>query len=76
VYIFYGNGVYMAPKRTGTVTSIRLDKKLADQAAKAYGVKTRTEAVHLALLEVVRLRDFKKLMKEYGGKLKFENYDK
>jgi Arc/MetJ family transcription regulator len=66
----------MAPKRTGTVTSIRLDTKLADEAAKAFGVRTRTEAVHLALQEAVRLKGFKKLMKEYGGKLEFANYDK
>jgi Arc/MetJ family transcription regulator len=57
-----------------TLTSIRLDTKLADEAVRALGVKSRTEAVHVALREVVRLKDFKKLMKEYGGKLKFENY--
>jgi len=57
-----------------TLTSIRLDTKLADEAVRALGVKSRTEAVHVTLREVVRLKDFKKLMKEYGGKLKFENY--
>jgi hypothetical protein len=30
----------------------------------------------MALREIVRLKDFKKLMKENGGKLKFENYDR
>ncbi len=57
------------------LTSIRLDKKLADEAAKALGVKTRTEAVHAALREVVALNRFKKLMHENSGKLKFEGYD-
>jgi Arc/MetJ family transcription regulator len=57
-----------------TLTSIRLDTKLADEAVRALGVKSRTEAVHVALKEIVRLKDFKRLMKEYGGKLKFENY--
>ena len=32
-----------------TMTSIRLDKDLADEAVKLLGVKTRTEAVHVAL---------------------------
>lgn len=59
-----------------TLTSIRLDTKLADEAVRALGVKSRTEAVHVALREIVRLKGFKKLMKDYGGKLKFENYDK
>lgn len=59
-----------------TLTSIRLDTKLADKAVRALGVKSRTEAVHVALKEIVRLKDFKKLMKDTGGKLKFENYDK
>jgi Arc/MetJ family transcription regulator len=54
------------------MTSIRLDTSLADEAAKALGVKSRTEAVHIALREVVALRRFKKLMKQYGGRLKFE----
>ena len=60
----------------GTLTSIRLDTKLADEAVRVLGVKSRTEAVHIALKEVVALRGFKKLMKNYSGKLKFENYDK
>ena len=59
-----------------TLTSIRLDTKLADEAVRVLGVKSRTEAVHVALREIVRLKGFKKLMKEYGGKLKFENYDR
>ena len=59
-----------------TLTSIRLDTKLADKAVRVLGVKSRTEAVHVALKEIVSLKDFKKLMKDSGGKLKFENFDK
>jgi Arc/MetJ family transcription regulator len=60
----------------GTLTSIRLDTKLADEAVRALGVKSRTEAVHIALKEIVRLKGFKKLMKENEGKLTFANFDK
>ncbi len=59
-----------------TLTSIRLDKKLADEVKRALGVKTRTEAVHRALEEIAEMNRFKKLMKKYEGKLKFENYEK
>jgi Arc/MetJ family transcription regulator len=59
----------------GTLTSIRLDKKLADKAARALGVKTRTEAVHRALEEVVKLQEFKDTMKKHAGKHKFEGAD-
>lgn len=55
----------------GTLTSIRLDTNLADKAAKVLGVKTRTEAVHLALREVIALKRFKDLMKKNAGKLRF-----
>ena len=48
----------------GTLTSIRLDTQLADEAAKVLRVKTCTEAVHVALREVVALRRFKNLMKK------------
>jgi Arc/MetJ family transcription regulator len=58
------------------ITSIRLNTKLADEAVRVLGVKTRTEAVHLALQEIVQLRSFKKLMKENEGKLAFANYEK
>ena len=57
-----------------TITSIRLDTKLADQAAKALGAKSRTEAIHIALREIVGLKKFKALMKKNEGKLKFEGY--
>jgi Arc/MetJ family transcription regulator len=58
-----------------TLTSIRLDTKLADEAVRALGVKSRTEAVHVALREIVALKRFKGLMKKYGGKGTFANYD-
>ena len=54
------------------MTSIRLDTELADEAAKVLGVKSRTEAVHIALREIVALRKFKDLMAKHGGKLRFE----
>ena len=41
------------------MTSIRLDTRLVDEAAKLLGVKTRTEAVHAALREIVALKCFK-----------------
>jgi Arc/MetJ family transcription regulator len=58
-----------------TLTSIRLDKKLADEVKVALGVKTRTEAVHKALEEIAALNRFKKLMAKTGGKLKFAGSD-
>jgi Arc/MetJ family transcription regulator len=57
-----------------TMTSIRLDTHLADEAKKVLGVKSRTEAVHLALREVVALRRFKDLMKKNAGKLSFAGH--
>jgi Arc/MetJ family transcription regulator len=57
-----------------TLTSIRLDTHLADEAAKVLGVKTRTEAVHTALKEVVALHRFKVLIRKNAGKLPFEGY--
>lgn len=68
--------IYRGGTRAGTLTSIRLDTKLADEAVRVLGVKTRIEAVHVALREIIALKGFKKLMKDYGGKLKFENFDK
>jgi len=58
------------------MTSIRLDTRLADKAAKTLGVKSRTEAVHIALREIVVLNEFKKLMTNHGGKLRFEGHGK
>jgi Arc/MetJ family transcription regulator len=59
----------------GTLTSIRLDTKLADEAVRALGVSSRTEAVHIALREVVALKRFKDLMEKYAGKLSFSGSD-
>jgi Arc/MetJ family transcription regulator len=58
-----------------TMTSIRLDTKLADEAKRLLGVKSRTEAVHIALRELVALKRFKALMKKYEGKLSFAGLD-
>lgn len=52
-------------------TSIKLDKRLVDEAAKLLGAKSRTEAVHLALREIVALERFKNLMRQYADKLSF-----
>ena len=57
-----------------TMTSIRLDTQLADEAAKVLGVKSRTEAVHSALREIVALKRFKKLMRKNAGKLSFAGH--
>jgi Arc/MetJ family transcription regulator len=54
------------------MTSIRLDTDLADEAVKVLGVKSRTEAVHVALKEVVALKRFKQLLAKNSGKLRFE----
>lgn len=56
------------------MTSIRLDTQLADEAVKILGVKSRTDAVHTALREIVALRRFKKLMKKNAGKLQFAGH--
>jgi Arc/MetJ family transcription regulator len=57
-----------------TMTSIRLDIRLADEAKKVLGVKSRTEAVHIALREIVALKRFKDLMKKNAGKLSFAGH--
>ncbi|MBI5075338.1 MAG: type II toxin-antitoxin system VapB family antitoxin [Nitrospirae bacterium] len=59
-------------KSSVRMTSIRLDTKLADDALKVLGAKSRTEAVHMALKEVVALKRFKALVLKQGGKLQFE----
>ncbi|MFL6312405.1 MAG: type II toxin-antitoxin system VapB family antitoxin [Terriglobales bacterium] len=53
------------------VITIRIDSRLADETARALGAKSRTDAVHMALREMVALRSFKKLMKKHASKLKF-----
>jgi Arc/MetJ family transcription regulator len=57
-----------------TMTSMRLDIRLANEAAKVLGVKSRTEAVHAALREIVAMRRFKNLMKKHAGKLSFAGH--
>ena len=57
------------------MTSIRLDTDLADEAVQVLGAKSRTEAVHVALREIVALKRFKDLMKKNAGKLKFSGSD-
>lgn len=57
-----------------TLTSIRLDTYLADEARKVLGVKSRTEAVHVALREIVALKRFKKTMRKHAGKLEFAGH--
>jgi Arc/MetJ family transcription regulator len=57
-----------------TLTSMRLDTHLADEAAKVLGVKSRTEAVHVALREIVALKRFKNLMRKHAGKLSFTGH--
>jgi Arc/MetJ family transcription regulator len=63
-------GNQMAVKRS----SIRLDTALADEAVKVLGAKSRTDAVDVALREIVALKRFKKLMKKHAGKLSFDGY--
>ena len=63
-------------KTSVKMTSIRLDTRLADDAVKALGARSRSEAVHMALQEVVALKKFKEIMSKYGGKLKFEAHGK
>jgi len=58
-----------------TMTSIRLDTDLADEAVKLLKAKSRTDAVHIALREIVGLKRFKKLMKKYEGKVSFAGYE-
>jgi Arc/MetJ family transcription regulator len=55
-----------------SMTSIRLDTALTDEAARILGVKSRTEAVHMALREIVALKKFNSLMATNAGKLLFE----
>jgi len=63
-------------KSSVKMTTIRLDMKLANEAAKTLGAKSRSEAVHMALKEIVALKRFKELMSASGGKLKFEAHGK
>ncbi len=56
------------------MTAIRLDTHLADEAVKVLGVKSRSEAFHVALREIVALRHFKVLVKKNAGRLSFADY--
>ncbi len=56
---------------TITLTTIRFDTDLADEAVKALKAKSRTNAVHIALREIVGLKRFKTLVKKNSGRLKF-----
>jgi Arc/MetJ family transcription regulator len=58
------------------MTSIRVNKRLVEEAAKVLGVKSRSEAVDAALREVVALKRFKMLMAKYAGKLDFAGHCK
>jgi len=62
------------PPMAVTMTSIRLDTDLADEAVKVLKAKSRTDAVHIALREIVALKRFKKLMKKYEGKATFQGH--
>lgn len=57
-----------------TLTSIRLDTHLADEAVRVLGAKSRTEAVHVALREIVAMKGFKLLMRKNAGKLSFAGH--
>jgi Arc/MetJ family transcription regulator len=54
-----------------TMTSIRLDTDLADEAVRVLRVKSRTDAIHTALREIIALQRFKELMTKNAGKLHF-----
>ena len=58
-----------------TLTSIRLDTELADEAVKLLGVTSRTDASHKALRELVATLRFKNVLIEYGGKGSFAGVD-
>jgi Arc/MetJ family transcription regulator len=61
-----------------TKTTIRLDTDLADEAVRLLGAKSRGDAVHIALREIVglrRLRRHKTSMKKNSGKLRLAGLD-
>jgi len=49
--------------------TIKVDVQLVDEAVRILGAKSRSDAVHVALREVVSLPRFKKLMKNHAGKI-------
>jgi Arc/MetJ family transcription regulator len=58
-----------------TTTTIRVKARLADEAVKILGAKSRTDAVRIALREIVTMKRFKAVMKKNSGKLKFAGLD-
>ncbi len=58
-----------------TLTSMRLDLELADEAAEILGAKTRTEVIHLLLKETVAMKHYKDLVLKHGGKHAFAGVD-
>jgi Arc/MetJ family transcription regulator len=78
MYIYKHCKMYISTRKgvmAVTMTSIRLDTDLADEAVKVLKAKSRTDAVHIALREIVALRRFKALMKKNSGKLRFSGLD-
>ena len=58
------------------MTSIRLDLNLANRAVRMLGANSRSEAIHMALREVLALEKFKALMQKHGGKMRFSGHEK
>lgn len=54
----------------GMRTTVKLDARAVDEAVKVLDAKSRTDAVHTALKEIVAMHRFRKLMNKDGGKLK------
>jgi len=59
---------------TARATSIKLDANLIDETVKIIDAKSRKEAVHTALREIVALKRFKVLMKKHAGKIEFAGH--
>jgi len=57
-----------------TTKSIRVDARLADEAKKIYGVRSRAEAVRLALREFVAPQRSKDLIEKNGAKPSFARH--
>jgi Arc/MetJ family transcription regulator len=54
-----------------TTTSIRVETRLADEAVKVLRAKSRADAVHIALREIVGLKRVKAAMKKNSSTLRF-----
>lgn len=52
-------------------TTIRVNARLADEAKKLLGVKSRAQAVHIAVTDLVALSRSKTLMKKNIGQISF-----